>query len=227
MVIKKPISLKKQAYEAIRTAILQRELSRDLIYSEKWFADCYQISRTPVREALLQLRDEGLIEVLPNRGVIIKPLTVEDAANIYHMRAAIEGYCAAYLAEHAAEESGIETLKRVEELLEKCRENFNYVDEMQFHLEIIQFTKSVEFINQYNRMRAKIDIFWKEVSAKEGRPDEIYTEHKAILDAMKAGNAEEARKASERHLMIIHEKLQQGDLLMPSGELKSVDASRM
>ena len=39
-------------------AILQRDLKRDMIYSEQWFADCYQISRTPVREALLQLRDE-------------------------------------------------------------------------------------------------------------------------------------------------------------------------
>ena len=227
MVIKKPISLKKQAYEAIRTAVLQRELDRDLIYSEKWFADCYQISRTPVREALLQLRDEGLIEVLPNRGVIIKPLTLEDAANIYHMRAAIEGYCSAYLAEHATEKSGIETLKRVEELLEKCRKNFNYTDEMQFHLEIIQYTKNVEFINQYNRMRAKIDVFWNEVSAKEERPNEIYAEHKAILEAMKVGDAEAARKASERHLMIIHEKLQQGDLLTASGELRTVDASRI
>ena len=213
MEVVKPVSLKKQTYEAIRAAILQRELDRDMIYSEKWFADRFQISRTPVREALLQLRDEGFVEVLPNRGVVIKPLTLEDATNISQMRAAIEGYCAAYLAEHATEESGIETLKRVEVLLEKCRKNFNYTDEMQFHLEIIQFTKNVEFIKQYSRMRTKIDVFWNEVSNKEDRPEEIYAEHKAILDAMKAGDAEGARKASERHLMIILEKLQQGDLL--------------
>jgi len=183
-----------------------------MIYSEKWFADRFQISRTPVREALLQLRDEGFVEVLPNRGVIIKPLTLEDATNIYHMRAAIEGYCTAYLARHATEKSGIETLKRVEVLLEKCRENFNYADEMQFHLEIIQYTKNVEFIKLYSRMRTKIDVFWNEV-VNEDRPDEIYEEHKAILDAMKAGDADGARKASERHLMIILERLQQGDLL--------------
>jgi len=210
--IRKPVSLKKQTYEAIRTAILQRELDRDMIYSEKWFADRFEISRTPVREALLQLRDEGFVEVLPNRGVIIKPLTLEDATNIYHMRAAIEGYCTAYLARHATEKSGVETLKRVEVLLEKCRENFNYADEMQFHLEIIQYTKNVEFIKLYSRMRTKIDVFWNEV-VNEDRPDEIYEEHKAILDAMKAGDADGARKASEHHLMIILERLQQGDLL--------------
>ena len=213
MEVIKPVSLKKQTYKAIRNAILQRELERDMIYSEKWFADRFQISRTPVREALLQLRDEGFVEVLPNRGVMIKPLTLEDAINIFQMRAAIEGYCSAYLADHANEESGIETLKRVEVLLEKCRKNFNYEDEMQFHLEIIQYTKNVEFIKQYSRMRTKIDVFWNEVSNKAERPDEIYAEHRAILNAMKAGDAVEARKASENHLRIILEKLQQGDLL--------------
>lgn len=214
MEVVKPVSLKKQTYEAIRTAILQQELDRDMIYSEKWFADRFQISRTPVREALLQLRDEGFVEVLPNRGVVIKPLTLEDAVNIYQMRVAIEGYCSAYLAEHAAEESGIKTLERVEMLLERCHQNFNYADEMQFHLEIIQYTKNMEFIKQYNRMRTKIDVFWNEVSSKAERPEEIYAEHKAILNAMKAGDAEAARKASERHLMIILEKLQQSDLLV-------------
>lgn len=222
MELRKPISLKKQAYAAIRTAVIERRLKRDLIYSEQWFADQYQVSRTPVREALLQLRDEGLIEVLPNRGVIIKPITVEDAKNICHMRAAIEGYCSAYLAEHAHEPDGIEALKRIETVMERCHENFNYADELQFHLEIIQFTKNPEFVNQFNRMRTKIDLFWNDVSAKENRPQEIYTEHKAILDAMKAGDAAAARRASEQHLMIIFAKLQQGDLLVPPTELRPV-----
>ena len=71
-------------------------------------------------------------------------------------------------------------------------------------------------------MRTKIDLFWNDVSVKENRPEEIYAEHKAVLDAMKAGDSAAARKASERHLMIIFEKLQQGDLLVPPPELKPV-----
>jgi len=112
-------------------------------------------------------------------------------------------------------------------LLEACRKNFNYADEMQFHLEIVQYTKNEEFIKQYSRMRTKIDVFWNEISVKQERPMEIYAEHKAILEAMKNGDAEAARKASERHLMISLEKLQQGDLLMPFEERKDEDASRM
>lgn len=227
MEIRKPISLKKQAYEAIRTAVLQRELKRNLIYSEQWFADRFQISRTPVREALLQLRNEGLIEVLPNRGVIIKPVTFEDAKNIFQMRCAIEGYCSAYLAKNAYKKGGIEALERVETILERCREDFNYADELQFHLEIIQYTNNIEFINQFSRMRTKIDVFWNEIVGRENRHAEIYVEHKAILDAMKAGNAKLAQEASDQHLMLVLEKIQQGDLLNPIDELNSVDANKM
>lgn len=215
MEVKKSVTLKRQAYDAIRTAILQRELSRDQIYSEQWFADELHISRTPVREALLQLRNEGLIDVLPNRGVIIKPVTLKDAENVYQMRAAIEGYCAAYLARHAKEKSGIAVLDQIELLLERCHQNFSYSDEVQFHYEIIQYTQNQEFIGQYSRMRAKMDIFWNEIVGKENRHAEIYKEHKAILESMRAGNPDGARAASEKHLMIVFEKIQQGDLLSP------------
>lgn len=216
MEVKKAATLKSQAYEAIRTAILHRELSREQVYSEKWFADELRISRTPVREALLQLRDEGLIDVLPNRGVIIKPVTVRDAENVYQMRAAIEGYCAAYLARHAHEESGIAALAQIETLLERCHESFNYADEMQFHFDIIQYTQNQEFMGQYERMRAKMDVFWNEIVGGEDRHEEVYREHKVILESMRAGNPDGARAASEEHLMIVFEKIQKSDLLRPS-----------
>ena len=125
MEIRKPASLKRMAYESIRTSVLQRQLKRNVIYSEQWFADKFKISRTPVREALLQLRTEGLIDVLPTRGVIIHPLTLQDATDICHMRAAIEGYCSAYLAQHTQEPEAQKALERVKTVLERCRQNFN------------------------------------------------------------------------------------------------------
>lgn len=222
MEIRKPASLKRMAYESIRTSVLQRQLKRNVIYSEQWFADKFKISRTPVREALLQLRTEGLIDVLPNRGVIIHPLTLQDATDICHMRAAIEGYCSAYLAQHTQEPEAQKALERVKTVLERCRQNFNYEDELQFHLEIIQYSGNREFLASFNRMRTKIDVFWNEAAGGENRHTEIYYEHKAILDSIKSGDVLGARDANERHLEIVLEKLQQGDLLSPTGELKPV-----
>ena len=107
MIIKKSASLKTQAYDSIREAVINHTININEIYSEKWFADNFQISRTPVREALLQLRSEGLIEVLPNRGVIVKPMTMKDAKDIYQTRIMVESFCASYLAQHSKEEEAI------------------------------------------------------------------------------------------------------------------------
>ena len=90
-------SLNVQAYDLISDAIIQSIIKRNEIYSEQWFADRFQISRTPVRKALLQLRAEGMIETLPNRGIIVKPLSRIDARGIFQMRMAVEGFCASEL----------------------------------------------------------------------------------------------------------------------------------
>ena len=222
MKVRRPTSLKKQAYDAIRNAVLQQELRRDLIYSEQWFADQLQISRTPVREAILQLNSEELVDVLPNRGIVIKSPSLADARNVYQMRAAIEGYCSAHLARNARKEDALRALERIHTVLERCHENFNYEDELQFHMEIIQYTDNPEFISQFKRMRNKIDILWNEVANQANRHGEVYEEHKAIYELMCAGDAAGAREASERHMRITFEKVQRGNLLKPCGELKPV-----
>ena len=91
-------TLKERAYASIRDAIINRQIRRDMIYSEQWFAEKFGVSRTPVREALLQLRNEGLVDVIPNRGMIIRNLTMDDAKHLFQMRGASEGFCAAHLA---------------------------------------------------------------------------------------------------------------------------------
>ncbi len=207
MVIKKPASLKMQSYEFIREAVINQTMKRDVVYSEKWFADNFQISRTPVREALLQLRSEGLIEVLPNRGVIVKPMTLQDARNIFQTRIVVESFCANYLAQRFTEKEAVKTLDRIEALLHKTHADFNRPDELQFHIETIQFVGNPEFLNLFNHMRARIDVFWNEIAARDTRQEEVFQEHKKILDAMRAGDTEGASQASTDHLKITYNEI--------------------
>lgn len=212
VIIQKAKTLKVQAYESIRDAIISKQIQQDQIYSEQWFADSFQISRTPVREALLQLRTEGLIEVLPNRGVIVKPMTLSDAYYLYQMRIAIEGFCSSYLAVHRDEERARQAITHVEVLLESCHRNFNREIEMEFHTEIIRFTGNQEFLAQYDRMRTRMDVYWSELVRAESRKEEIYHEHKKILDAIQAGDAFGAVQASTDHIMTIFYKLRESQL---------------
>ena len=202
MQVRRSATLKEQAYEAILDCILQNKIERGKIYSEQWFADYFRISRTPVREALLQLRMEGLVDVLPNRGVTVRTLTRQDARNTFELRAAIEGFCAANLARHCAEPEAQRSLARIAEALERCRVDFSQKDELFIHEEIIRFSGNPLFQEQFDNMRTRVNIFWWNVIEAEHRRDQVYEEHKAILDAMTAGDEAGALDASYRHSRI-------------------------
>lgn len=216
--IRRPKTLKAQAYEFILEAILNHTMETETIYSEQWIADKFQISRTPVREALLQLREENLIEVLPNRGVIIKPLTMESAKNVFQTRIAIEGYCAAYMAMHAQEENVQNLIKKMYVDLEHWIKDYDRNAEMQMHIDIIEYCGNPEFIAQFNRLRTKIDIFWDSLFDVEGRKEETYGEHKKIIDAIRSGDDVAAYRAIAEHMHFTQKVLERSPLFSGKSE---------
>ena len=82
------------ATELIRQAILDGRLEPGSRLKEEELARELGISRTPVREALLMLQAEGLIETTPNRGAIVRTHDADDLIDLYQLRALLEGYAA-------------------------------------------------------------------------------------------------------------------------------------
>lgn len=82
--------LQQKAYEYLKDRVVSGKLDKDQVYSESYFAKELKMSRTPVREALQRLVQEGYIDVLPSRGFVIHPLTESDIVAMYQMRTAIE-----------------------------------------------------------------------------------------------------------------------------------------
>lgn len=97
----KRIALKEQAYNYLKNAILEVEIESRGIYSEQHFADRLNVSRTPIREAVLQLSQEGLVEIHPHLGVSIRELSAAEIEELFQVRTAIEGYCRKTAAEGA------------------------------------------------------------------------------------------------------------------------------
>ena len=96
--IPKNKSLKEQTYDAIKTMILTGKLERGRLYNEMKWAQQLGVSRTPVREALLELSNEGMIDFLPNRGVMIREITIKQVREVFEIRYIIEGYATRTLA---------------------------------------------------------------------------------------------------------------------------------
>jgi len=112
MRMKIPENLTQQAYRLIRDGILRGQLKDSQRLTEDYFAQEFQISKSPIREALNRLETEGLIKIVPRRGAFVRDFSIKDVEEIYEMREILE----------AAVIRGIEVNKKLAEQLRKSRE---------------------------------------------------------------------------------------------------------
>ena len=94
-------SLRQQVIERLRDAVISGRLSPGQRLTERELTESLGVSRTVVREALRQLEAEGLIEVIPNKGPVVRSLTAEEAEDIYRIRAVLQGLAAQQFVAHA------------------------------------------------------------------------------------------------------------------------------
>ena len=186
--IKQPESLAKMAYEAIRQSILSGQWKLGELYNEKAIAVDLGISRTPVREALLELASQDLIIFLPRRGLMVNRFTRRDVDEIFELRKAIE------LA--AVEKITITSppfdLFDIEESLLKQRRAakekdylaFMEADRM-FHTSFSELTNNRRLIAILENLRDMIHVMGAKALALEGRALEVIKEHQTIFEAVK------------------------------------------
>lgn len=84
------ISMYLEAYEGIKEAIINLHLSPGEFLSENNLAKALDMSRTPVREALKKLSNEGLVQIIPGKGVSVAPVSIKDLKEIYEIRKSLE-----------------------------------------------------------------------------------------------------------------------------------------
>jgi len=93
--------LRQQVLEALRDAIVSGRLAPGQRLTERALIEMLGVSRTVIREALRQIETEGLIEIIPNKGPVVRELGIEEAQDLYRIRAVLEGLAARLFAENA------------------------------------------------------------------------------------------------------------------------------
>lgn len=93
--------LRQQVLEALRRAIVSGRLAPKQRLTERALIEMLGVSRTVIREALRQLEAEGLIEIIPNKGPVVRELSPAEAKDLYRIRAVLEGLAARLFAENA------------------------------------------------------------------------------------------------------------------------------
>jgi GntR family transcriptional regulator, trigonelline degradation regulator len=93
--------LRREVLDAIRSSIVNGRLAPGSRLIERELISMMGVSRTVVREALRQLETEGLVDVVPNRGAVVRELTLDEARDLYAIRALLEGLAARMFVEKA------------------------------------------------------------------------------------------------------------------------------
>ena len=85
-------SLKSQAYNNIKEKIISCEYSPGMLLNEEILCETFNVSRTPIRDALSRLEQEGLITIWPKKGIIVSSLSISEVNNLFELRLLLEPY---------------------------------------------------------------------------------------------------------------------------------------
>lgn len=191
-----------RAYHIIRLAIRDLILSPGKTILEREMAEVLQMSRTPVREALIRLETEGMVRIIPRRGFIVEPIEKEDLKQIYEVVETLDGLAGSLATSKVGEEeiSQLETLVELQEeaLEQDDLKKWATLDD-QFHNLIIEFAEN-------KRLNAVIDIYSDQLYrarlftiSQRPVPLQSIIEHKAIISCMKTKEGAAARLVMQSH----------------------------
>ncbi len=189
-------------YQALRGDILALTLPPGSMLVEAALARRFRASKTPVREALAILRQDGLVRALPRRGYLVTPITVGDVHELFEVRAALEGMAAELAATRitAAELRELERLllppgagpegRAAAELIARNRD---------FHLALARASRNERLVRLIARTldeMARLILIGYETG-----------EHAGIVAALRSGDGERARAAVVQHLLLTQERV--------------------
>jgi DNA-binding GntR family transcriptional regulator len=198
-------------------AILSGEFAPGYRLDEQLLAQRYNVSRTPVREALRQLATTGLIETRPRRGAIVTQVTSKQLEELFVAMAELEATCARL----AAMSMSPTERRRLQALHERMGDPARQQDAKTFaddnhllHTMIYAGAHNSVIEDMATTMRRRLSPFRRAQFQLEGRPPRSFAEHDAVVSAIIAGNPAAAHAAMLHHVTLIEQSYE--ELVQPA-----------
>lgn len=196
-------SLTDQVMEYVRRSVISRRMEPGALYSVYQLADELEVSRSPVRDALLRLEEAGLVKFERNRGFRILPTRPEDVAEIFTLRLSIEVPTARRAAANT-DEKFQSMLRQSEELTKKYAANGleqEFFDaDQDLHDLIMEAGGSTRGRTFINRLRVSTRLLGASTAGDTRTLGDIIDEHEPILQAIYAADSQRAGEAMAEHL---------------------------
>jgi DNA-binding GntR family transcriptional regulator len=199
-------SLREQITDVLRGAVITGEMRPGAVYSAPALAARFGVSATPVREAMLDLAKEGLVEPLRNKGFRVTELCDTDLDELTELRMLIEVPTVASLAVRytPAWDADIGDLRRVaDEIVAHAQDGdlIAYVGaDRRFHLGLLALSGNGRLVAIVGELRSRSRLYGLEELARRGRLTASALEHSDLLDLLVAGDADGARSLMRRHI---------------------------
>lgn len=196
-------SLRETAYDAIRHSIITCELRPGEVLSEAEISASLGLGRTPVHQALARLMVEGLIEVLPRKGVVVRPVSLDEILDIIDVRLINEGYCVRRAAQ-MADASDIALLERNVEAMKSAMaaadtEELMRLDQ-EFHVTLSRIARNTILAELLRNLHDRSLRFWFISLRAPDHHERVLMQHEAVLDAIRARDADRAEREMREHI---------------------------
>ncbi len=209
------ISLEKLAYDSIKKAILSYQLLPGEALVESELARQLGISKTPVRDALSRLENEGLVVKLPYKGAFVAELTQQDLHEIFALRAALEGFAAGQAALRCTPED-LDTLSRIIARHQQAVDDQDFPGIEQcnrgFHQRIVTCAGNQRLAGILNNLDDHLHRYRTLANYQQGRMHKSSREHERVFEALAARDAAAAEGLMRNHMLSVLEDLSANNL---------------
>ena len=194
--------LRETVYEQLRADMISCKLAPGAELREAELAARFDMSKSPVRDALMRLESEGLVITLPRQGYRVAPVSLTDVLDMFHLRAALERACIERVVLQASDEQlrGLDAFRH----FEASAWNGGFIAfNRAFHRRIAELGGNARMRDQLIDL---IDLLERAVqvsvaSMKQGDPQVLVNEHVEIIDALQARALKKAQRLAEQHIV--------------------------
>ncbi|MEV0663537.1 GntR family transcriptional regulator [Actinomadura luteofluorescens] len=196
-------SVRVQIAHALRASIVSGEMRSGVVYSAPAIAERFGVSPTPVREAMIDLAREGLVEVVRNKGFRVTELSDHELDEITDVRSLIEVPTAVRLARsgRAAEVRALRPLAEAIVTAAEQRDVVAYIDaDHRFHLALLGLGGNAQLVRLVSELRYKSRLYGVPRLAERGELEPSAREHEDLIEAVAIGDAQGTEALMRHHL---------------------------
>jgi phosphonate utilization transcriptional regulator len=208
--------------------LVEKELERMILagdlpaggkLNEASVAELLGVSRGPVREAFRALEASGLVRLEKNRGVFVRQISVDEADQIYEVRAALDEFVGRRLAQSASADDIRDLRARVERMERAAAKgdvDAYAAANLDFHDRLVELTRNEKLLATYRRLVNELNLYRRATLAQTGTLPVSTREHREIVDRIAAGQAAAAGRALFDHVMASRERMHRTRVNAPS-----------